>query len=125
MSSGKIKWLPAPGKIAVKLVGESEFVGETKLILAPPTRYNPRTTGIVVAVYEGFKNDADKDVEPWFDIGDKVIFGQHSGIEVEYGRNEKVIILREAEILVKVELENEEDIEKLGVAGTAFDDLEG
>jgi chaperonin GroES len=118
------KFRPMPGKIVVRTVGDSEFLDKSKLIFAPATRTNPRTTGVIIAVYEPFMT-GDVETEAYLKVGDKVIFGMHSGIEIEYGR-EKVIILREAEILTIVELENEEDIEQIGVAqSTTFSDIEG
>jgi co-chaperonin GroES (HSP10) len=118
------KFKPMPGKIVVKTVGESEFLDRSKLIFAPATRANPRTTGVIIAVYEAF-TIGEVETEPFLKVGDKVIFGMHSGIEIEYGR-EKVVILREQEILTIVEVEEDADIEQIGVAtNKAFDDIDG
>jgi co-chaperonin GroES (HSP10) len=120
----KIRFEPAPGKIVAKVVGESEFLDKGRLIIAPSTRANPRTTAIIIAIYEPFMS-GEHETKPFFDVGDKVIFGMHSGIEIEYGRNEKVIILREQEILTKV-FADDEDLPEVGVASNGtFDDLDG
>jgi co-chaperonin GroES (HSP10) len=117
---------PMPGKIVAQVVGERGVYG-TGLIVKPSTVRNPRTTAIVIAIYEPFLLDQkdDRETEAFVKVGDTIIFGMHSGIEIEYGA-EKVIILREQEILTKVKLRNPDDISKMGVAteGT-FDDIEG
>lgn len=119
----RAKFRPMPGKIVCKVIGERDTYG-AGLILKPATRINPRTTAEVLFVYEPFLLDPanDKETESYVKVGDKVIFGLHSGIEVEYG-NEKVIILREQEILCIVEA-SDDTIAVTGVAGGAFDDLD-
>lgn len=120
----KVKFRPMPGKIVCQVVGERDTYG-SGLILKPATRVNPRTTAKIVAVYEPFLLDPsneDSETESYLKKGDTVIFGLHSGIEVEYG-SEKVIILREQEILCIVEA-SEDTIAQTGVAAGAFDDLE-
>lgn len=118
----KIKFRPMPGKIACQVVGERDTYG-SGLIIKPATRVNPRTTAKVIAVYEAFMVN-EKETESFVKVGDLVIFGMHSGIEVEYGQSEKVIILREQEILCIVEADDEE-ISKVGVAAGVFDDMDG
>lgn len=120
----KVKFRPMPGKIVCQVVGETGTYG-SGLILKPATRVNPRTTAKIVAVYEPFLLDPsneDSQTESYLKVDDIVIFGLHSGIEVEYG-SEKVIILREQEILCIVEA-SAEAIAQTGVAPGAFDDLE-
>lgn len=118
----KITWEPMPGKIVVKVLGERDTYGKG-LIFRPASVHRPRTTGRVIAVYEAFIDYGDKDeTKPFLEVGDIVVFGQHSGIEVEYG-SDKVVVLREQEILTKVRIEKAEDIQHLGVAGGALDDV--
>jgi co-chaperonin GroES (HSP10) len=110
-----------PGKIVAKVIGERGVYG-SGIILKPATVRNPRTTAEVIAVYEPFLVN-NEETEAYVQVGDKIIFGMHSGIEIEYG-TEKVIILREQEILTKVETDDVSDISV--VSNTAgFDDLEG
>lgn len=115
---------PMPGKIVARVVGERDHYGKG-LILKSPTVRNPRTTAVVVAVYEPFLVN-ETETEAYVNVGDTIIFGLHSGIEIEYG-DEKVIILREQEILTKIKLSSPEDISTIGVSrGDAIaDDLEG
>lgn len=120
----KVKFRPMPGKIVVRVIGERDTYG-SGLILKPASRINPRTTAVVLFVYEPFLLDPanDKETESYVKVGDKIIFGLHSGIEVEYGA-EKVIILREQEILCIIEA-NDDTIAATGVAAGTFDDVEG
>ena len=120
-----IKWCPMPGKIVCEVIGERDTLGKSGLIFRPPTVQQPRTTAKVLAIYEPFINDFNEESESYLKPGDIIIFGKHSGVEVEYGDSGKVIILREQEILTKVEIEKPEDIHELGVAPERFDDLEG
>jgi co-chaperonin GroES (HSP10) len=121
--SSKPKFFPMPGKIVAQVIGEREVYG-AGLILRSPTVNNPRTTAKVIAVYEPFMVN-DTETESYVKVDDIVIFGMHSGIMIEYGL-EKVIILREQEILTIIKVEDEEAVEEIGVAreGT-FDDIDG
>lgn len=124
---GTVKWEPMPGKIVCRVIGDTETFGGGK-IFKPVTHRQPRTTAEVIAVYEPFLLDnanENSETSAYVEKGDIVIFGMHSGIEIEYG-DQKVIILREQEILTKVKLENPDDIEHVqpGVQ-SSFDDVEG
>lgn len=122
---GRVTWEPMPGKVVCKVVGERETYGRTGLIVRPPTAAQPRTTAEVVAVYDPFVDYGDtEETKSYVEVGDIVVFGKHSGVEVTYG-DQTVIVLREQEILTKVKLESPEDVAAMGVAPGAFDDLEG
>jgi co-chaperonin GroES (HSP10) len=119
----KPKFFPMPGKIVAQVIGEREVYGKG-LILRPSTIQNPRTTAKVIAVYEPFMVN-DTETESYVKVDDIVIFGMHSGIMIEYGE-EKVIILREQEILTKIVVEDEKAIEEVGVAtDKTFEDIDG
>jgi co-chaperonin GroES (HSP10) len=116
---------PMPGKIVARVVGERDTYG-SGLILKPATRVNPRTTAEVVAVYEPFlldNSNPESETSSYVQVGDIIIFGLHSGIEIEYGE-EKVIILREQEILTKVIVQKPEDISRIGVEMPDHSDLD-
>lgn len=118
---------PMPGKVVVQEIKASEFlVDDPKSgvqIFAPSVGPQRRTTGVVVAVSEPWQQgEGEPMLETFLKVGDNVIFGPHSGVEVEYGRK-KVIILREIEILTKVRVEKESDLQGVGVAAGANDDL--
>lgn len=120
---GKITWMPMPGKVAVRVVGERETFDRAGLIIRPVTNRRPRTTAVVIAVYEPFTDygDAQESV-PFVEVGDTVVFGMHAGVEVEFG-GEQIIILREQEILTKVKVESPEDLADVAVSPGAHADL--
>lgn len=122
--NSKIVWKPMPNRIVVKKVGERETFDKAGLIFRPVTHAQPRTTGEVLAVYEPFVDEQDKEVGSYLQVGDIVIFGKHGGIEIEYG-SEVVICLAEREILTKVEFEDPSDVEQLELAPGFADDIEG
>lgn len=120
---GKVTWLPMPGKVAVRVVGERETFDRAGLIIRPVTNRRPRTTAVVIAVYEPFMDYGDKEEStPFVEVGDTVVFGIHAGVEVEFG-GEQIIILREQEILTKVKVESPEDLADVGVKASAHADL--
>jgi co-chaperonin GroES (HSP10) len=119
----QITWEPMPGKIVVKVVEERDHFRSGGIIVKPPTVQQPRTTGRVVAVYEPFTDVNDsQETTAFVEVGDLVIFGKHSGIELEFG-DERVVCIRESEILTKVVLSDPEDASKVGVAAGKFDHL--
>jgi co-chaperonin GroES (HSP10) len=124
---GEVKWEPMPGKIICRVVGDTETFGGGK-IFKPVTHRQPRTTAEVIAVYEPFLLDnanEKSETSAYVEVGDIVLFGMHSGIEIEYG-DQKVIILREQEILTKVKLVNPDDVQHIGLAAQGpLDDVEG
>lgn len=88
---------PMPGKVIVRLDTSDKQVGGLWLM-----RSARQSIGQIVAVYDDFDDpDTDAHVAPFLQLEDWVIFGQHSGVEVDFNR-EKYIILRESEILCRV-----------------------
>lgn len=116
---------PMPGKVVVEAIKASQFLvnrGGVQ-IFASEVGGRPRTTGVVLAVPAPWRQgEGEPELESFLQPGDHVIFGQHSGVEVEYGRK-KVIILREIEVLTKVKAVEPEDLKEIGVASQGFDDL--
>jgi co-chaperonin GroES (HSP10) len=97
---------PGPGKVAVEPIGGDKQLETSGIWLLGGDR---ATLGIVIALYEPFTDPADGvETEPFFAIGDRVIFGKHSGVEVQFEKR-RAIILKEAEILTKVREEEVED----------------
>jgi Co-chaperonin GroES (HSP10) len=84
---------PMPGKIVVDLLVEDEIGG----IIIPAQYARTRVMGTVRAL------GGDEEEGEFFDlaIGDTVLFGQNSGVEVTVDRV-RVLILRTSEILCKV-----------------------
>lgn len=124
MADDGFKFEPMPGKIVVEAVGDSEFLVNNgrAIIFASPNAHRPRTTGIVIAVPEPWRQGEDEpELVTFLQVGDKVIYGAHSGVDIQYGRK-KFTILREIEILTKVV--GEGDIEEVGVAPGQHDEVE-
>lgn len=94
-----------PGRIAVavKPFEESKsalwFSDKTKRELAGGDR---PIQGRIIAVGEADANAAP-DQEFFLNVGDLVVFGKYSGVELTYGRAERVIILAESNILAKLD----------------------
>ncbi len=90
---------PAPGKIVVR---PDEALKSDRIIL---TGNQTATIGTVTAVYDPFikpeEADAGIETEPFYAVGDRVVFGPHSGVKVQVDRI-SYIVLREQEILLKV-----------------------
>jgi co-chaperonin GroES (HSP10) len=97
---------PFPGKIAVR-VWSTRLTDAGIILLKDPA--NSRV-GTVVAVYDPyiFSDSDGKEVEPFVQVGDHVVFGRHSGVEVTIER-ETFIILKESEGLTKLRFVEEEE----------------
>ena len=103
----QIEFKPMPGKVVVEVIGDSEFLGTSKLIIAPASSENPRTTGRVIAIYEPFMIGDNLDIEssPYVNKGDIIIFGRFTGTDITMGRErKKVIVLKETDILCVVKI---------------------
>ncbi len=107
MGETKIIMEPAPGKIIVRpdeVYKSDRFIIMTNQIA---------TLGVVVAVYEPFikPEEADQGVEtePFYQVGDHVVFGPHSGVKVQVDRI-TYIVLKEVEILMKLTEVSEEPV---------------
>lgn len=99
----EVVWEPMPGKIVVE-VDKNEITRGGLILLRDPT--NSRI-GRVKAIYEPFNLHLDKPdemTEAYVKVGDIVVFGRHSGVEVTVERT-TVIILKEAELLTKVRVD--------------------
>lgn len=121
--------VPMPGKIAVQV--------DTKDEITPAGLYIPENTartihdarptqGLIVAIGE-YENEEDQLQQPILpvDVGDRIIFGKYSGVELKYRpprvegepvpATERIILLEFKSILAKVK--NPEDAEKITVKG--------
>ena len=84
---------PMPGKIVVDLITEEEIGG----IIIPAQYQQQRVIGTIRALGD------DEEEGDFYDlkVGDTVLFGRNSGVEVTVDRI-KVLVLRTSEILCKV-----------------------
>lgn len=93
--------IPGPGKLLVQ-VKKAEEINRSGLWLSDKAINELQggmrpTQGIVVACGD---DDDSQDV-PFAGLGDKVVFGKYSGVEMSYGRGERVILLKQSDILAK------------------------
>ena len=95
---------PLSDRVLVKRV-ESETKTAGGIIIPDAAKEKP-VEGIVVAVGPGKLSPEGAYIDVEVDEGDKVLFGQYSGIEVKVDGGEH-LILREDEILAVVEEEKE------------------
>ncbi len=92
---------PMPGKVAVEIdTKPDERITKAGLIL-PSIREQPSTQGRVIAIFEEAEIEGHEMV-PFVKIGDIVLFGKYTGTEIRVGRDRRIIILREVDILTKV-----------------------
>jgi co-chaperonin GroES (HSP10) len=99
--SDTVFYRPMPGKIVAKLRVQEQRSG--LILLSDPA--NSRIAE-VIAVYEPFNLHLDRPdemTEAYVQVGDLVIFGRHSGVEVSVGKD-RVVVLKESEILTKIEI---------------------
>lgn len=99
----KVIFEPMPGKIAVRTSNMEEYERNGIILLSNPMN---ETLGEVIAIYEPFNLNPDDSemTEAYVKVGDLVVFGRHSGAKVTVER-QSCVILREAEILTKVRIE--------------------
>lgn len=101
----RIRFAPGPGKVAVE-PDTGEQLTSSGIWLPGSER---ATIGTIIATYEPFFYPGEEEVTTaFYKIGDRVIFGKHSGVEVQYEKK-KAIVLKEVEILTKVIEEEVED----------------
>lgn len=71
-------------------------------IVLPDTAQEKPMQGEVIAVGPGRLNDEGERVAPSVSVGDRVVYGRFGGTEVELD-NETYMVLREPELLAKLE----------------------
>ena len=90
---------PLEGRIFVKQV-KAEEVTKGGIYL-PETARKKHQEGIVVGVGDGFVTDDGTIVKSKVEVGDKVLFGKHSGDEVEI-KGEMFMMLEDKHIMAVV-----------------------
>jgi len=88
---------PLHDRLLVRRVEEKETVGEE--IIIPATAKAKPLKGEVLAVGNGKDPDNVTKVALDVKVGDKILFGKHSGTDIQVG-GEELLILRENEFLV-------------------------
>lgn len=86
---------PTPGRVAVEVQTREGKYGSLFIpVTAAPDR---PTIGRVCAVCDGYNADGE-DYDPIFKVGDILVFGRYTGVEIEVGRK-RIIVLRENDVL--------------------------
>lgn len=92
----RIPFLPSGDRVVVERLKEITQVGQ---IIIPDQAIEKPKEGIVVALGEGKLIETEGyRLKCTVELGDRVLFGQHSGFDIELGKA-KYVILREDEIL--------------------------
>lgn len=106
----KVEWevIPSYGRLLVKLF-ERDSRTAAGLYLPDTAAKDRATTGTVVAIPERMAEEAEelekegRDVEPYFKVGDVLIFGRYTGTEIKVG-DDSYIILGESNVLAKLQV---------------------
>jgi chaperonin GroES len=95
----KIK--PLADRVVVKPLEQEEITAGG--IVLPETAKEKPQKGEVVAVGPGSRDDAGKHVAMEVSVKDMVLFAKYAGTEIKMDGGEKVLILRESDILAVIE----------------------
>jgi chaperonin GroES len=91
---------PLGDRVVVKPIEQDEVtVGG---IMLPDTAKEKPQKGEILAVGPGVRNDAGERVELDVEVGDTVLYAKYAGTEIKLD-GEKVLVLRESDILAIVE----------------------
>jgi len=91
----KMKFKPLCDRVVIRrLAEENKTAGG---IIIPDTAKEKPSTGVVVAVGEGGRDESGKIIPMTLKEGDKVLFGKWSGTEVKID-SEDLVIMKEAEV---------------------------
>jgi len=91
---------PLGDRVVVKPIEQEDVTAGG--IMLPDTAKEKPQKGEVLAVGPGSRNDAGERVKMDVKVGDKVLFAKYAGTEIKLD-GEKVLILRESDILAIVE----------------------
>ncbi|BBP42637.1 co-chaperone GroES [Thiosulfativibrio zosterae] len=88
---------PLRDRVVIRQV-EEQKVSSGGIVL-PGSAQEKQTIGEVVAVGPGKASDSGSIVAMTVKVGDKVMFGQYSGQEVKDDKGEKLMVMREDDII--------------------------
>lgn len=88
---------PLRDRVVIRQV-EEQKVSSGGIVL-PGSAQEKQTIGEVVAVGSGKASDSGTIVAMTVKVGDKIIFGQYSGQEVKDDKGEKLMVMREDDII--------------------------
>ncbi|MCG2769897.1 MAG: co-chaperone GroES [Anaerolineae bacterium] len=73
-------------------------------IILPETAKEKPQQGTIVAVGPGRRDEEGKRIPMDVKVGDRVLFAKYAGTEVKLEEDEKVLVLKESDILAVVEI---------------------
>ena len=91
---------PLGDRVVVKPIEQDEVTAGG--IMLPDTAKEKPQKGEILAVGPGSRNDAGERVEMDVKVGDTVLYAKYAGTEIKLD-GEKVLVLRESDILAIVE----------------------
>ncbi|MGD2252241.1 MAG: co-chaperone GroES [Anaerolineales bacterium] len=95
-----LKLKPLADRLVVKPLEEEEITPAG--IVLPETAKEKPQKGEVLAVGPGSRDDEGKHIPMEISVGDKVLFAKYGGTEIKVD-GEKLLILRESDILALIE----------------------
>lgn len=95
-----LKMKPLGDRLVVKPLEEQEVTPSG--IVLPETAKEKPQKGEVLAVGPGDRDDSGKRIPMDISVGDKVLFAKYGGTEIKLD-GEKLLILRESDILALIE----------------------
>ncbi len=95
------KLIPLSDKLVLRPIVQEEVLSSG--IVIPDTAKEKPNQGEVVAVGPGRRDDDGKLVPMEIAVGDRVLYAKYTGQEIKV-ENEELIVLREGDILCKVQV---------------------
>ena len=93
---------PLTDRIIIKRIEDQERIYSG--LIVPQIAQQKPLEGVVVAVGKGTRGKRGERKPLGVEVGERVLFGKYTGQEIEYD-GEKVLVMRESEILGIVQLE--------------------
>jgi len=93
---------PLGDRVIVEPVEKEEMTAGG--IILPETAKEKPQQGTIVAVGPGRRDEEGKRIPMDVKVGDRVLFAKYAGTEVKLDGDEKIMVLKESDILAVVEL---------------------
>lgn len=97
----KSKLRPLADRVVVQPL-EEETTTASGIVLPDSAKEKPQK-GEILAVGPGKRDDSGKVIPLDVSVGDVVLFAKYGGTEIKLGGDEKVLIMRESDILAIIE----------------------
>jgi len=93
---------PLGDRVIIEPVEEEEVTAGG--IILPETAKEKPQQGKIVAVGPGRRDEEGNRIPMDVEVGQRVLFAKYAGTEVKLGEDEKVLVLKESDILAVVEV---------------------